>query len=97
FTLYLDSFDEVNSALSFQTILFSRFRARFGESLLFRRFINVSTLPRVVKHFAKIFLTFFFGSGIRLRAIAIYIKNQTQVKSSGLFVNLTLIFRIDRV
>ncbi|MEG4347948.1 hypothetical protein QUB70_32430, partial [Microcoleus sp. A003_D6] len=25
FTLYLDSFDEVNSALSFQTILFSRF------------------------------------------------------------------------
>ncbi|MEG4855549.1 hypothetical protein QUB10_32305, partial [Microcoleus sp. B5-D4] len=25
FTLYLDFFDEVNSALSFQTILFSRF------------------------------------------------------------------------
>jgi hypothetical protein len=54
-TLYLDSFDEVNRALSFQTILFSRFSARFSESLLFRRFINVSTLPRVVKRFGEKF------------------------------------------
>ena len=29
-TLNLDSFDEVNRALSFQTILFSRFSALFG-------------------------------------------------------------------
>lgn len=56
FTLYLDFFDEVNSALSFQTILFSRFRARFGESLLFRRFINILTSPDVVKRFGKLFL-----------------------------------------
>jgi hypothetical protein len=58
FTLYLDFFDEVNTALSFQTILFSRFSALSCgafrcEPLPFRRFINVSTLPRVVKRFGK--------------------------------------------
>jgi hypothetical protein len=50
FTLYLDFFDEVNSALSFQTILFSRFSA-LGVSLqaaLFSTFINYSVLILVV-------------------------------------------------
>jgi hypothetical protein len=50
FTLYLNSFDEVNSALSFQTILFSRFSA-LGASLqaaLFSTFINYSVLTLVV-------------------------------------------------
>jgi hypothetical protein len=58
-TLYLDSFDEVNRALSFQTILFSRSSARFGELLLFRRFINILISPILVKRFGKVFLTFF--------------------------------------
>jgi hypothetical protein len=58
-TLYLDSFDEVNRALSFQTILFSRFSARFSESLLFRRFINILISPILVKRFAKVFSGFF--------------------------------------
>jgi hypothetical protein len=50
FTLYLDFFDEVNNALSFQTILFSRFSA-LGASLqaaLFSTFINYSVLTLVV-------------------------------------------------
>lgn len=57
-------YHEVDSALSFQTILFSRFSALGGgafrcEPLPFRRFINVSTLPRVVKRFCRKFSTFF--------------------------------------
>jgi len=52
-------FDEVNIALSFQTILFSRFSARFGESLLFRRFINILTYTFLVKLFDKLFFTTF--------------------------------------
>ncbi|MEG3844398.1 hypothetical protein, partial [Microcoleus sp. herbarium14] len=59
YTLYLDSFDEVNRALSFQTIFFSRFSAPFGESLLFWRFINISTIPRVVKRFCQNILIIF--------------------------------------
>jgi hypothetical protein len=48
--LDLNFFDEVNSALSFQTILFSRFSA-LGASLqaaLFRTFINYNVLTLVV-------------------------------------------------
>jgi hypothetical protein len=49
-TLYLNFFDEVNSGLSFQTILFSRFSA-LGASLqaaLFSTFINYSVITMVV-------------------------------------------------
>jgi len=50
FTLNLNFFDEVNSALSFQTILFSRFSA-LGASLqaaLFWTFINYSVMTKLV-------------------------------------------------
>ncbi|MDQ2097667.1 MAG: hypothetical protein QQW96_08475, partial [Tychonema bourrellyi B0820] len=55
------------------TILFSRFSARFGESLLFRRFINILTSQGVVKRFVKVFLTFFerhTGKGFWLLVLA---------------------------
>ncbi|WP_236508474.1 hypothetical protein, partial [Tychonema sp. BBK16] len=56
-----------------QTILFSRFSARFGESLLFWRFINILTYPVLVKRFGKVFFTLFeayIAQGFRFLALA---------------------------